>query len=120
MDLKHEDLVGVLWTNNGERAGDGKDNDNNGYIDDIHGYNFLGDSYNEQLEAARILRLGLGDASMQAKAKAKVDSDRHKSIWVIQAEFMIKCIPSVDAAHKAIVKKHLGKERLYKKRRRSY
>ena len=43
IDLKHEDLDGVLWTNRKERAGDGKDNDNNGYVDDIHGYNFLGE-----------------------------------------------------------------------------
>ena len=28
IDLKHEDLDGVLWTNKGEKVGDGKDNDN--------------------------------------------------------------------------------------------
>ncbi|NNE78442.1 MAG: peptidase S8, partial [Pricia sp.] len=48
MDLKHEDLDDVLWTNKDEKAGDGIDNDNNGYVDDIYGYNFLGESYNEQ------------------------------------------------------------------------
>ena len=57
MDLTHEDLDGVLWTNKGEKAGNGKDDDGNGYVDDIHGYNFLGESYNEQLEHPRMLRL---------------------------------------------------------------
>ena len=35
--VTHEDLVGNLWRNPGEIAGDGVDNDNNGYVDDIHG-----------------------------------------------------------------------------------
>ena len=39
MDLKHEDLDGVLWTNKGEKPGNGIDDDGNGYVDDIHGYN---------------------------------------------------------------------------------
>ena len=37
----HEDLVDNMWVNSGEIAGDGIDNDGNGYIDDIHGYNFV-------------------------------------------------------------------------------
>lgn len=106
MDLKHEDLNDVLWVNKGERAGDGKDNDNNGYIDDIHGYNFLGESYHEQLEFARMLRLGLGDASMQAKAKAKLDADYPKALQNKQQyEQILQAVKNADAA----VKKELGK-----------
>ena len=37
----HEDLKDNMWVNSGEIAGDGIDNDGNGYIDDIHGYNFV-------------------------------------------------------------------------------
>ena len=36
----HPDLAANVWTNPGETAGDGIDNDGNGYIDDIHGYDF--------------------------------------------------------------------------------
>lgn len=112
MDLKHEDLDDVLWTNKGERAGDGKDNDNNGYIDDIHGYNFLAESYHEQLEFARILRLGLGDASMQAKAKAKLDEDYPKAVANKQQyEQILQAVNNADAA----VKKKLGKTAYTKK-----
>lgn len=37
----HEDLVNKLWVNTGEIAGNNIDDDNNGYIDDYHGYNFV-------------------------------------------------------------------------------
>ncbi|SIS38666.1 Subtilase family protein [Zobellia uliginosa] len=112
MDLDHEDLKDVLWTNKGEKAGDGIDNDKNGYIDDIHGYNFLGESYNEQLEATRIVKLKLGDASLQAKAKAKVDSEYAKSGQQKQQyEQIYQAVKNADDA----VKKELGKEAYTKK-----
>lgn len=41
-DMEHEDLVDVLWTNKKEKPGNGSDDDKNGYIDDVHGWNFLG------------------------------------------------------------------------------
>lgn len=41
VDHNHEDLKDVMWSNPGEIAGDGVDNDGNGYIDDIHGINVL-------------------------------------------------------------------------------
>ncbi|WP_194974371.1 S8 family peptidase [Aquiflexum lacus] len=69
LDLEHEDLMEVLWSNSKEILGNGIDNDNNGYVDDVHGYNFLGDSYHEQVEYTRILRLGIGDEPYQEKAK---------------------------------------------------
>lgn len=112
IDLNHEDLDDVLWTNKGERAGDGKDNDNNGYVDDIHGWNFLGDSYNEQLEATRIVKLKIGDAAMQAKAKAKVDEEYTKAVQNKQQyEQILQVVKSADAA----VKKELGKDAYTKK-----
>ena len=42
IDIDHEDLHEVIWTNPGEIPGNGIDDDNNGYVDDIHGWNFLG------------------------------------------------------------------------------
>ncbi|WP_158442307.1 S8 family serine peptidase, partial [Planktothrix agardhii] len=44
VDYNHPDLVGNIWTNPGEIAGDGIDNDNNGYIDDTRGWDF---AYND-------------------------------------------------------------------------
>ena len=42
IDTTVVDLQDALWRNPKEVAGDGKDNDKNGYIDDVHGWNFLG------------------------------------------------------------------------------
>ncbi len=42
VDAEHEDLKSIMWVNAGEIAGNGKDDDNNGYVDDIHGWNFIG------------------------------------------------------------------------------
>jgi cell wall-associated protease len=42
IDTAHEDLTSKLWTNRSEIPGNGKDDDNNGYADDVHGWNFLG------------------------------------------------------------------------------
>ncbi len=43
-DIDHEDLRGNIWVNEDEIAGNGIDDDGNGYIDDIHGWNFIGGS----------------------------------------------------------------------------
>ena len=40
IDFTHPDLAANIWTNPGETAGDGIDNDGNGYADDIHGWDF--------------------------------------------------------------------------------
>lgn len=56
VDIEHEDLKSVIWTNAKEIAGNGIDDDKNGFIDDIHGWNFLGNSGFENLEMTRILK----------------------------------------------------------------
>ena len=43
-DLTHEDLQGIAWTNPGEIAGNGVDDDANGHVDDVHGWNSHADS----------------------------------------------------------------------------
>jgi hypothetical protein len=43
VDYTHPDLNSNIWTNTGEIPGNGIDDDNNGYIDDIHGYDFYED-----------------------------------------------------------------------------
>ena len=42
VDTLHEDLKDILWTNPREIPGNGIDDDHNGYVDDIHGWNFIG------------------------------------------------------------------------------
>ena len=62
IDTLHEDLKPILWTNSKEIPNNGIDDDHNGYIDDVHGWNFLGgkDGRNvkeDSYEAARVYTL---------------------------------------------------------------
>ncbi len=70
VDTLQEDLKGILWTNPGEIPGNGIDDDHNGYIDDVHGWNFIGgkDGRNvkeDSYEAARVYH------SLKAKWEGK-------------------------------------------------
>lgn len=83
VDYKHEDLKDVMWVNKGEIAGNGIDDDQNGYIDDIHGWNYLGgtDGRNindETLEQTRIYktmldRLANGEVLNDAEDKLYIE-----------------------------------------------
>lgn len=59
VDIEHEDLKDIIWTNPGEIAGNGIDDDNNGYVDDVHGWNFIGgkDGRNVNGENLEIVRI---------------------------------------------------------------
>lgn len=62
IDIDHEDLREIIWVNEDEIAGNGVDDDNNGYVDDVHGWNFIGgkdgnvasDTYELTREYARL------------------------------------------------------------------
>ena len=71
VDIEHPDMAPILWTNDDEVAGDGIDNDGNGYADDVHGWSFLGgadgrnvehDTY-ELARLVRLCRVGTPDAT---------------------------------------------------------
>jgi len=44
IDYLHPDLAQNIWVNDGEIPGNGRDDDNNGYVDDVHGWDFVGGS----------------------------------------------------------------------------
>jgi cell wall-associated protease len=52
IDTTHEDLKNILWTNPKEIPGNGIDDDKNGYIDDVHGWNFLGGKNGQSVKRA--------------------------------------------------------------------
>ena len=66
-DLLHEDLKDVAWVNEKEIPSNGIDDDKNGYVDDINGWNFLGSIYKEHLEYQRIVK----DPSIADEASVK-------------------------------------------------
>ena len=123
IDIEHEDLKDVIWVNKDEIPGNGKDDDNNGYIDDIHGWNFLGNIVQENMEYVRYIKKlepkfkGKTEASISAtdradfeiykKAKAEFEKEFNETQGN-KARYE-QILGQVTPAHQAISKK-LGKE----------
>lgn len=123
IDIEHEDLKDVIWTNPGEIAGNGKDDDKNGYVDDVHGWNFLGDIVEENMEYVRYMKKlgpkfeGKNESSVSAsdredyalyqKAKAEYEKEVGEANAVVERYQQI--IAQITPAHTAMTKK-LGKE----------
>ncbi|CAH1000125.1 hypothetical protein LEM8419_01272 [Neolewinella maritima] len=59
VDIEHEDLSAAVWTNEDEIPDNSIDDDKNGYIDDVHGWNFIGgaDGRNVNYENLEVVRL---------------------------------------------------------------
>ena len=79
VDIEHPDLQGMIWTNPKEIPGNGIDDDKNGFIDDVHGWNFLGDAVHENLEMTRIVKKG-DDGSAQYKNALAQYEEKSKKV----------------------------------------
>jgi subtilisin family serine protease len=85
VDTLHEDLTQVLWKNPKEKPGNGKDDDKNGYADDVYGWNFLGGKDGRSVgkdteEAQRLYKklkaqssIAPKDTALYSKLKAKYE-----------------------------------------------
>ena len=51
LDFTHPDIVANVWTNTREIAGNGVDDDGNGYVDDTHGWDFIGSTYTNPIQS---------------------------------------------------------------------
>lgn len=80
VDIDHEDLKSVIWTNTKEIAGNGIDDDKNGFIDDMHGWNFLGDSGFENLEMTRIVKKADDGSLVYKNAKADYEKKYNEAL----------------------------------------
>lgn len=107
-DLKHEDLAAVAWVNTKEIAGNGIDDDRNGYVDDIHGWNFIGDSYEEHYERDRILmNPELADEGTYNEIKAAHEEEVKDATYRLGSfEQMLQGVKNA----KDNIAKHLGKD----------
>ena len=106
IDIEHEDLDGVVWINTKEIPGNNKDDDKNGYVDDIHGWNFLGDAYNEQLEMTRILALNDTGNLDYLRAKEDYEKEYGQTLQIKQnIESLMQQVPPAQE----LLKKHLNK-----------
>ncbi|MBK8055039.1 MAG: S8 family serine peptidase [Saprospiraceae bacterium] len=84
IDIDHEDLKENIWTNPGEIPGNGIDDDKNGYVDDVHGWSFLGNADGQNVaqdsyEATRVFAAlrykyeNANPANLNKKQKAEYD-----------------------------------------------
>jgi subtilisin family serine protease len=65
VDLSHPDLAGRLWTNTREIPNNGIDDDGNGYVDDVHGYDFNGACLNKRYDSTGVCAECAGSGSPQ-------------------------------------------------------
>jgi cell wall-associated protease len=100
-ELTHEDLQGQFWINEDEVSGNGIDDDNNGYVDDINGWNFLGNAKGENIkrETTELTRIF-------ARLREKYSS---RGLSVLNKEDSLECVYYQDiktAFEKEIQKKN--------------
>ncbi len=88
IDINHEDLKSVVWTNAREVAGNGVDDDRNGYVDDIHGWNFIGgksgevneDTYELTREFVRLDKQFAGIPEKKVPGKKRKEYERYLKV----------------------------------------
>ena len=102
IDIDHEDLKPVLWMNEDEVAGNGTDDDGNGYVDDIHGWNFIGgaDGRNVDYDTFEITREYARLRAQFAEADLDALSEEEKEEYAYYEE--------VQAAYEAEVEEMMG------------
>lgn len=76
IDIKHEDLKDKIWINTKEIPNNGIDDDKNGFVDDVYGWDFIGgkngqDVNQEQLESVRMYTALLNKFGDKPSKKAK-------------------------------------------------
>ncbi|HEX8386903.1 MAG TPA: S8 family serine peptidase [Rubricoccaceae bacterium] len=122
VDTAHPDLAPALWTNPEETAGNGVDDDGNGYVDDVHGWGFLGgpDGRNvehESLELARLVAAGrsqyaadsTSDPAGYARYRAlEADLAEQRAEYAAQAAQMSPIFSQVRAADSLLAARFPG------------
>jgi cell wall-associated protease len=137
VDVNHEDLQGKIWINAGEIAENGIDDDNNGYIDDVFGWNFIGGANGmakivKDDSLANGYRLIKGDPAAQVGAdtleitrelvrmkKLKVQvEDLGETLSLAQADYLATLVKTVGAEvdnAKSVVASYTARLETYKK-----
>ena len=107
VDINHEDLKSIIWTNPKEIPNNGIDDDNNGFVDDVHGWNFLGEINQDNLEYVRILKKGDTNDPDYKRAEEKYEKEFKDATEKIELYSQIK---ERIAQSDALIQKHLGKK----------
>ena len=108
VDIEHSQLSGSLWVNPNEIPNNKLDDDQNGYIDDIHGWNFLGEADLENMESVRLQKKeNPGSEAYEVFEKDRLKKLKSKERELQNIEDMIRQFQKSDSVICAI----LGKEK---------
>ncbi|MCT4623337.1 MAG: S8 family peptidase [Schleiferiaceae bacterium] len=123
IDTNHIDLRANLWVNEDEIRNNGIDDDGNGYIDDIYGWNFIGgDDGNVEMETMELTRMYRKLKFMKWEGKLQKDSEQWSEYESLKKEYNegfdaakveyaeIDQIYKVVMEYHAAVSEQLGKE----------
>ncbi|RMF58137.1 MAG: peptidase S8, partial [Bacteroidetes bacterium] len=126
IDIEHEDLKPNIWVNEDEVPGNGVDDDGNGYVDDLHGWNFIGgpdgshvhyDTYEVTREYARLRPRYEGKTLAEADdaeeyayfQKVKADYEQRVAEARQQLANIGGFLPAAEMATKRL-REHFGKD----------
>ena len=105
IDINHQELRNAIWTNPGEIDGDGLDNDGNGYVDDIHGWNFYSNNnkvFSGSEDSHGTHAAGTISASRGSYGIAGITDNNYVKIMPLKALGGKEGVGSPDAVIKAI------------------
>ncbi|NUM31034.1 MAG: S8 family serine peptidase [Bacteroidetes bacterium] len=98
VDEDHEDLKNIMWVNEDEIPGNNIDDDKNGYVDDIYGWNFIGgkDGKNVDKDSYELTRVyKVKDEKFRNMLESNMtdaDKEEYKEFLKLKAEFLEKSI----------------------------
>tara|TARA_A100001015_G_scaffold260247_1_gene304794 strand:- start:2466 stop:4058 length:1593 start_codon:yes stop_codon:yes gene_type:complete len=107
VDIEHPDLQDAIWVNNDEIPNNNIDDDQNGYVDDLHGWNFLGDSEQENMESVRLQKKEVpGSEAYKKFERIRLENIKSKEQELRSIEDMTYKFKKSDS----VIKVTLGKE----------
>jgi len=130
IDTEHEDLRANIWVNEDEVPGNGRDDDGNGYVDDVHGWNFIGgpDGRHIDKDTYEVTRLYARDSVRFHNARvdtlsaaARAEYQRYQEVrqayieeWQEAQEILqqVRVISNTMNQVYAILRQHLGTDSL--------
>ncbi len=121
-DINHEDLKDKIWINTKEIPNNNKDDDKNGFVDDIHGWDFIGgkdgqDVHHEQLELTRIYKQ-LQEKYGNVPSQKLIDKNKEEYEFYqkLSTEFEEKSMESKQSAqfYQQILDNYLESEKILK------
>jgi cell wall-associated protease len=128
IDIEHEDLKGKIWTNTKEIPGNKIDDDKNGYVDDVHGWNFLGNANGtnqndarlektriyarlkpkyEKMDPSEVVRADFDEYELYKKVRKEVREEREQYEGALQ---QMEQLPMIMAMVPDLVANSLGKK----------